>query len=464
MPSLSSISTSLQGVLTQSQVLEIIQQNVANAGTPGYRRQSAILTTSPVAYAGNGYVSSAGQRGGGVTVARIDRFNLDFFDGRYRAVSAETQNWEAQTSLLNQLEVTLSETSDDGLLPKLDQFWAGWEAVSSDPTNTSLRGVLLSDAAGLATAFNRRTAQINQLRSDQNLTVSTMVDQINSYASDISTLNGQISHVLSVGEQPNDLLDKRDLLLDKLSDLTGSVSFEQKNGEMVVSVGGQILVVGQDVVKLQTQTNASGMVEVHAGNNQLLDVPSGELKGILEVRDHVLVDQLSGLNTLAGNLITKVNQLHSGGYGLDNSTGLSFFSGSSAADISVDSGMTAAKIAASGGLDLLGNTQEGNSAVALAIANLKSFKLNGSTFNEYYNTRITDLAVTTKTAIDNSYQYGLVSKALGDQRESVAGVSLDEEAANMAKAQKAYQASARMLTAMDELLDLVINRMGLAGR
>lgn len=87
-----------------------------------------------------------------------------------------------------------------------------------------------------------------------------------------------------------------------------------------------------------------------------------------------------------------------------------------------------------------------------------------ATLNDFYNAQITDLAVTTQRAATNTYQHGLVAKALSDQRESVSGVSLDEEAANMAKAQKAYQAAARMLTTFDELLDLVINRMGLAGR
>jgi flagellar hook-associated protein 1 FlgK len=111
--------------------------------------------------------------------------------------------------------------------------------------------------------------------------------------------------------------------------------------------------------------------------------------------------------------------------------------------------------------------EAGNNKIALQIAALKmvkGMKTGTATLNEFYNDQITGLAVTTKNATDNTYQHGLVAKALSDQRESVAGVSLDEEAANMAKTQKAYQAAARMLTAFDELLDLVINRMGLVGR
>jgi len=469
MPSLASISTSLQAVLTQSQVLEITQHNIANASTPGYRRQSAILTAAvPTSMSGSEFLNAAGQRGGGVTIAKVQRFNLEFFDGRFRTVSAETKNWEAQGEVLNQLEATLAETSEDGLLPKLDQFWAGWQALSSDPTNVSLRGVLLDDASSLATAFNRREAQINMLRSDQNQVIISQVDKVNSLADEVAKLNGEISHVLSIGEQPNDLMDKRDLALDQLSDLTGSVSFEQKNGEMVVSIGGQVLVVGHETIKLTTKSRPapdSNVVDVYWGGTQLLVPPSGKMKGTLEVRDVILTEQLAGLNTLAGGIMTQVNDIHRNGYGLNNAHGLDFFKGtvgSEAGSIKVNSDLDAASIATSTKAD-----EAGNNGAALQIVALKTFKgmLTGTaTLNDFYNVQITDLAVTTQRAATNTYQHGLVAKALSDQRESVSGVSLDEEAANMAKAQKAYQAAARMLTTFDELLDLVINRMGLAGR
>jgi flagellar hook-associated protein 1 FlgK len=175
-----------------------------------------------------------------------------------------------------------------------------------------------------------------------------------------------------------------------------------------------------------------------------------------------LTGQLSGLNTLSSGLITQVNSIHTTGFGLNNATGLNFFSGTNAASISVNPALDAASIATSSAAG-----QEGNNVIALQIAGLKSVKgmsAGTATLNEFYNAQITQLGVTTQRAANNAYQHGLVSKALGDQRESVVGVSLDEEAANMAKAQKAYQAAARVLTAYDELLDLVINNMGLVGR
>ena len=465
MPTISSgISVALQAVLTHSQVLEITEHNIANASTKGYRRQSAILTTeTPNSINGADHGIGAGQRGNGVTIDRIDRFNLAFFDGRYRAVSAEAQSWEAQSGILSHLESILAENSDDGLLPKLDQFWAGWQALSNEPTSTSLRAIVLDDASALATAFNRRATQITQMRSDQNLAVAGNVEEINSLASQIAQLNGNISRVISVGEQPNDLMDKRDLALDRLAELTGAVSSEQKNGEMLVSVGGHVLVMGQDTFKLEIRTNPTdtSVVDAYWNDGQKLTPPSGELKGTLDVRDRVLVDQLTGLNTMSAGLIAQVNTIHSGGYGLNNATGLNFFNGTDASSITVNSTLDANSIATSSAAN-----QAGNNNIALQITALKTvkgMKAGTATLNDFYNTQITELAVTTKRASDNSYQHGLIVNALGNQRESVVGVSLDEEAANMAKAQKAYQAAARVLTAYDDLLDLVINRMGRVG-
>lgn len=466
MPTISSgISIALQAVLAHSQALEIVEHNVANASTPGYRRQKALLGTaapSPIVASEHGI--GAGQRGGGVIVEKIQRFNLEFFDARFRSVSSEAGNWSAQSEVLSQLEPLLAETTEDGLLPKLDQFWAGWQKLSADPTDTSLRTVLLDDAGSLANALNRRATQIRQLRAEQNLVVADRVNIINSLADQIAQLNAEISRVLSVGEQPNDLMDKRDLALDQLAELTGSVSFNQKNGEVMVSVGGHVLVMGHDTFKLHTQPNAvdSSVVDVYWSDGQKLNPPGGKLKGTLEVRDDVLVNQLAGLNALASGLINQVNAIHRTGYGLNNATNMDFFSGTNAGDIVVNPLLDNASIATSSGA-----SQAGNSDIALQIANLKTvkaMKAGTATLNEFYNSQVTDLGVVTKRAADNSYQHGLVAKALGDQRESAVGVNLDEEAAEMAKAQKAYQAAARVLTAYDDLLDLVINRMGLVGR
>jgi flagellar hook-associated protein 1 FlgK len=471
MPNLTTgIQTALSAILANSQAMEVIEHNVANASTPGYRRQNLVISAavaSPVFGMEPGL--QAGQRGMGVSIESIQRFNLSFFDGRYRAAGGESSDWAKRSEILNQLEATMAETSDDGLIPHMDQFWTSWESVAADPTNTALRQQLLDQTKGLTDAFNRRSQQLAALRADQNLAISDQVDQINSMATQIADLNAEISHVLSVGEQPNDLMDKRDLLLDQLAQSTGAVAFQQKNGETIVSLDGHVLVSGHDAYTLRAEADPAqpGLYRIAWTDGQILNPPSGTLKGLFAVRDQVIPAQQTGLNQLAAQLVSAVNALHQGGYAANGANGLDFFdsaslvAGDEAATIKLNPNLDAASVATASAAG-----QPGSGDLATAIANLKNSGLmpGGVTMNDFYNTQVTSLGMEVQRAENNSTHNNLVFQALGDQRESVSGVNLDEEAAELAKFQKGYQAAARVMTAYDDLLDRIINGMGLVGR
>jgi flagellar hook-associated protein 1 FlgK len=222
-------------------------------------------------------------------------------------------------------------------------------------------------------------------------------------------------------------------------------------------------VVGHETFKLHTQTSTTdpAVQDVYWEDNQKLVPISGELKGVLEVRDNFLTSQQTGLNNLAAALIKQVNDIHITGYGPTTVTGTpnNFFTGSNAGNIAVNNDLVLdpGKIATA---DAPG--QLGNNVIADRIAGLKLQKVMGTlTMGEFYNGQVTDRSLVIHRTADNTTQQNLVAKALSDQRESVAGVSLDEEAANMAKVQKAYQAAARVLTMYNDLLDTVINKMGI---
>jgi flagellar hook-associated protein 1 FlgK len=476
MPTLSSgINIALQAILSQSQSIEITEHNVANVDTKGYHRQKASLTArvaNPSVSYDLGY--SAGQMGAGVTVDRIQRFSLDFFDGRFRSVSADTKSWEYQGEILSQIESTLSDLTDDGLSPKLDQFWLSWQNLASDPTNSTIRTEVMNDAASLCEKFNRNAQQLVVLRQDQNLTLENHVSEINSLAKSIASLNAEISRVIGVNQQPNDLLDQRDLALDRLAELTGAVSSTQANGEVIVSINGHVLVTGRDSLTLKTEPDPDpkniGVDRIVWEKDSSVFTPAGgEVEGILKVRDFYIPNQIAALDDMAKNIVTEVNKIHTQGYCLDGSKGGDFFAsdGLTALEIKLADGLEPEKIAAAGAPDTAGEVEVGNSENAELMVALRQQKIPGLknlTFNEYCNGMMSELASTVSQANTNGIQHTIVLKALGEQRESVSGVVLDEEAANLAKSQKAYQAAARVMNAYDELLDLVINRMGLVGR
>jgi flagellar hook-associated protein 1 len=478
MPSLSSgINTALSAIMANSQAIETIEQNVANANTPGYRRRMPNLSSVASTFVyGAGVSVYTGQAGGGVNVDKIQRFSLDFFDSRYRAFAGESSDWQTRSGVLSQLETTLSETSDQGMIPTMDSFFSSWATLAANPADTALRQQVLDQAQGLTDAFNRRSAQMRQLRSDQDLAITDQVDQINSMAGQIADLNKEIAHTLAVGQQPNDLLDKRDLLLDQLAQSAGAVSYPQKDGSVTVSLNGHMLVSNDSASPLSVQADPgdSDKIQIVWSDKQVFTPSSGTLNGLFTVRDKVIPAQQAGLNQLAAKLASVINAKHKTGYDLKGAAGVDFFdstaleTGNEAATLRLNSifaGPPPApeKIAAASA-----SNEPGNSSIAGAIADFRSDKTmmgNGTaTFDTFYNAQVTTLGMQVQTAQDNASHNNQVFNALGQQRESVSGVSMDEEAANLSKYQYAYQAAARVMNAYDELLDKIINGMGLVGR
>ncbi len=475
MPTLTGgINTALSAVLAHTHAIQVINQNVANANTPGYRRQSDVMVSAyPIGIESDFPGNLPGALGTGVQVSFIQRYANGMLDTRFRAASGETQNWQARQSVMTQVETLMTPLDDSGLPTQLDQFWAAWGQLASDPTNLTLRNSLLTQAGDLANTFNLQANKLNQLRMDQNSSISGEVDQINTAASQIADLNGEIAQSLAMGQQPNDLMDKRDLLLDQLAESTGAVSFLQKDGSALVSIGGHTLVTNKTSFALKTvidNTPANaGLLQVQwADDSTALDAPTGTLNGILSARDKTIPDQLSWLNSLASDLAREVNTLHSTGLALDGVTnGGQFFTlsgtpGQEAASLQVRGSLTAAGIAA-------GTTgQPGDNSVADAISKLKGKTglVTGSnlTFNDFLNDRIGALATDLKHANSSVTHNSLLVEAFTTQRSSESGVSLDEEAANLAKYERAYQAAGRLMTAFDQMMDTIINGMGLVGR
>lgn len=470
MPSLfAGINIALRAVLSHQQAVEVIEHNVANASTPGYRRQAAVLAAAPP-YAPPSLQRdlTAGQMGMGVMVERVRRFNLEFFDGRYRREIADANRWELERDTLRQVEATLAENTSDGLTPKLDAFWASWQALSADPANTALRGEVRARAIALAEGFNHRAQALNAIRADQDLSVTQRVAEVNTLAAQIANLNAEISRVKSVGDQPNDLMDERDRALDRLAEVAGAVSHEQPSGEVVVSIGGHALVVGHSTFGLTTSPDpANGnLAKVSWADGQTFSAGRGELAGLLDARDRAIPAQTAGLNAAAFALAGRVNTLHQAGYGTNNAIGLNFFNTFTTTDYALE-------LKVSANVDTLANiaaaaapNSPGDGSMALAMTNVqRELLMNGgtATLNQYYTAQVGALGLEIQRAADSADDRALVAKSLDDQRESVGGVSLDEEAANLVQSQRAYQAAARLMTTVDEMLDRVINGMGRVG-
>jgi flagellar hook-associated protein 1 FlgK len=427
-------------------------------------------------------------------------------------------------------------------------------------------------------AINSRALSIYQLQANQNLQVSQRVDDINEKAEQVARLNGEIMRVISVGEQPNDLMDKRDTILDELAKLTGAVSAIQPAGDVIVSINGHVLVQGVKSFRLVASPDPTNQnfTRISWEDGQGLIPRSGELAGLFDARDGVLNDQMDALNDLSATVIARINQLHQSGYAPGKTTTLSTITntltgfGAGALDtgqielaggnyyvesrlsgtdwqfrvvdatgtpvnvrlsdgsgysntwqnvptgsgpsVNYDTGRglvftfagdttqyTAASFGAGAagvaftqqqdfftGTDalsiavnplILSNSNlvatavtpnaPGDGELARLIANVRAETLmNGgvSTINQFYTSQTARFGLEVSRAASNAKDRSLVAGAIDDQRMSIAGVNLNEEAANLIKAQKAFEASARLMTVIDQMLDTIINGMGLVGR
>lgn len=472
---LATLNIAARSLSAQTKVVEVVQHNVANANTPSYHRQEAVLKAG-TPYGDIRFISSTGegQMGTGVVVEQIKRFNLQFFDGRYRLELGASKQWEAYQGVLQQVEAILAETSEDGLTNKLDAFWSGWQLLNSDPSNLALRADLRDRAVALTNAFNRRAEQLQNSRADLDMTIKDRVEEVNSIARQLAELNQEIPRVRALDNEPNDLLDERDRLLDRLSEISGQQAFDQENGENIVSIGGHALVVGTQTFELVTTPDAANenLLRIDWADGQPFTATTGELRGYLDARDQVITDQLDGLNQLAQVLNDQVNALHQIGYNMTTPgvpSGIDFFTIDDVAHqaltihISDDIKNDLENIAAAE----TANSAPGDGNMARRISDLQVAQLviggDTTTMNGFYTGKIGTLALETQRAERNFKNLETIVRSLSNQREAVNGVNLDEEAINLMQSQKAYNAAARVLTAIDEMIDRIINSTGRVG-
>lgn len=469
-----SIEIALRALQAQRLALNVIGHNIANANTPGYSRQTARLeTTPPYPWPGLTQSAGAGQIGTGVAVAGIDRLRDAFTDLQLRQQYSLAGYYTVLADGYAQVEAVFNEPSDSSLNQQLGRFWNAWQELASSPQDTSIRTSVIQSAESLASLFNRMVGQLRQLQRDLDFRVGSKVGEINELADRIARLNVQIGQIRGTGQNPNDLLDQRDQLIDRLSQIVRVAYVEDSNGQVTIYIGGRMLVHNEQAFRLSTAPGPGGFaVPVWADDGTPVNVgaggaPAGELAALMDLRDTVIPAKINELNSLAAALAGAVNAVHQTGYGLDGSTGLDFFvftAGDEAATLAVNPAVAAdpLKIAAAQSPSAPG---DGRNALAVAQVQYQQLMLgNTATLGEYYQQVVGRLGLEARQAGDQKANQEVVQNYLEARRDSFSGVSLDEEAGRMVLYQRAFEAAARTLTVLDELLDQLINRTGIVGR
>lgn len=314
---------------TAQRSLAVTGQNIANINTPGYSRQEAVLTeTRP-------QDGSAGQFGTGVKVAEIRRSTDQFLERQVNTSFEKLGRYEAYRSALFRIQSLYGDSNDQGVGAGLSAFFNSLQDVSTNPSDSAARSVLLSKANALAGQFNQMATSLIDQRKSLNDQISQTIGEINTLATQIADLNVKINEATIRGQNPNDLRDQRGKLLNDLGTRVAFTSLEDANGQVSVFVGrGQVLVERENTRALSglARSDNGGMLDVRyaTGGSATQDITglitNGKLKGLIEARDTIIPGQLKALDQLSAALVTEVNQQHRQGYGLDGSTGQDFFS------------------------------------------------------------------------------------------------------------------------------------------
>ncbi|QUH19022.1 flagellar hook-associated protein FlgK [Alkaliphilus sp. B6464] len=498
----SGFNSARSGLFAAQRALDITGHNLANINTRGYTRQRLEQTAStPMRlYGGQGML------GTGVDTTAIHQLRNEFLDYKYRDEASALGFWNAKADGLSFIESIMNEPSDTGISKVIDQLFESFQELSKNPDNITTRTLVRQRAITFTNSINHMYNQLEKMAVDLNFEVNSMVSSINTYGKQIAQLNDQILRAEADGSSANDLRDKRNLLIDDLSKIVDVEVLEvvnpdnPKHKQMVIKVAGKPLVYHKEFTGLKTEkvpseffSSFDKQIDIYEikwadGTGFDADNITGELKAILVMRDgngeggneKGVPYYIKELNHFVNVFANEINKIHLEGFGLDESTGLGFFTvdgvptGGAKIDDNIFKNINASnirvnveledvnKIAASEDKKLL--PKDGTIMLQISELRHKQSMFKEGKPEDFIKSLIGTLGVEAEEADRNALNQLTLLSEIENRRQSISGVWQDEELSNMVKFQHAYNASARMITTIDEMLDVVINKIGIVGR
>jgi flagellar hook-associated protein 1 FlgK len=473
----SGLGTALSSLIAQRQALEVSGQNVANANTVGYTRQRAAIASLPAATVPSMFSSTDGV-GQGAAVTGFERLGDVFLDARLRNETSGAANLAAIAGEYKTLETTIGEPTSTGFSKDLTAFWTSWSDVAAKPATEASRSVLLEKAKAvsdrIATMYEDTGTQWSQALT----TTTSLVTQVNTTATNIADLNTRILSITNGGGSANELMDQRDLLVTQLSGLVGASTRTNDDGTVDVMVAGNALVSGSKANALAVSAGSPASFQdavdggtvsiVWARNDNPAGLEGGRVAGLLATlappaSGGMLTGAGVSLNTLATSIATQVNAVHSTAYTVEGyatgTTGGDFFSLTAGQPAAL--GLTVAitdpadvAVAAAG----RGAYDGSVGATMAALANAT-----GSP-DAQWSGFVVELGVKSASATSRATVAEAARSTAAAAQLAQTSVDTDEESVNMLAYQRAYEGAARVLTAIDEMLDTLINRTGVVGR
>ena len=442
------LNTALSGLKASQAQLDVTAHNIANAETKGYSRQTVALhqvigVTIPV---GATWGNAGAQLGGGVDVTAYQRARDLFADLQYRTQSTVRGETSTLTSAMDSVELAINEPGEEGISALLGELWDAWQEVANHPEDAPTKSALVVNAQALVDsikAFDSNLAAIQANAASQYDAYTSSNGEVLANAAAIAKLNDQIKALTAAGQQPNALLDQRDELIDRLAEL-GQVTITE------LPYGSLQIALGNVNPPLLVDDTAAWAPTAPATTLYAMPNPGGKLGALQDISKAggIIDNYRADLNAFVNQLVTTVNAAH----------GAPFFdtTGTTAATFAVD-----AAIAADPTTIRTTNTvpaPAGANDVALAVAALRA-----GTADRTYAGLVLRVGTESRDVQRRDSAAEAVLQAASDRRTSISGVSLDEEMSNMIRFQRSYQAAARVMSTMDDMLETLVSRTGRVG-
>lgn len=330
MPSLfMGLEIGARSVAAHQLALNVTNHNIANANNRDYSRQKInLVTTEPLYFPSMQSPVIPSQIGTGVHVSTIERTFDEFINDRLNQEDQTLGYWKSREDKLHRMELIFNEPSNINIRSLFDEFISSLQDLSNQPEFRAARATVREKADALVGFIRHTYKQLQDLQYSINNEVKDRVEKINTLAIQIAGLTSNIEAAEAKGENPNDLLDRRDKLINELSEIADVRVARTDPDDFKVSLGGLVLTQGADYFLLDTKPDPEryGMVEIIWKDTQEKAVIfSGGIKGLLEIRDENIAEHMARLDELAITLVDRFNEVHRSGFGLDNTTGINFF-------------------------------------------------------------------------------------------------------------------------------------------
>ena len=464
------LNNATKGLNVQQAALQTTSHNISNANTVGYSRQKVTMV------ADNPYtLGGIGQLGTGVRISSIDRIVDPYVNKQLRNENSSLEMYGKKSEVLGQLEGIFNEPSTTGLNNNLSKVFSSWTYLGSNPELATAKTMVAQNSETFTDTLHHMSNQIDSLHEGTVQDIEKNVLDFNAKVEQLDSLNKQIFNMTSQGQAPNDLLDQQDKILSELTGIAGVEASYDKFNRVSITVGGESVLTENSISKMSVAPDSDGQLVVNETN---IAITSGNIKGSQEALTEIDTKKQE-LNDIAFTFATAMNEVHS-----DGGAGIPFFTLGEgedyAASIQVNKDILDDVSKINAGKDIKG-VVGGDGTRAQAIAALQNTKFGdpvdikgdydpdtmtiknkegGSTVSGSYNDSVTQMGIVKQQSDNMVDSQGSLVSLLEARRDSVSGVSINEEVTNTIAYQSAFEANSRIISVVSEMLDTLINRTG----